>query len=45
MKTMEQAFDVVVVGSGAGALLTAVRAADEGLTALVVEKADLAGGR
>ena len=44
MKTMEQAFDVVVVGSGAGALLTAVRAADEGLTALVVEKADLAGG-
>lgn len=40
----EQQFDVVVVGSGAGALLTAIRAADEGLSALVVEKADVVGG-
>jgi 3-oxosteroid 1-dehydrogenase len=37
-------FDVVVVGSGAGALLTAIRAADEGLSALVVEKTGLVGG-
>lgn len=37
-------FDVVVVGSGAGALLAAIRAADEGLQALVVEKMPLLGG-
>ena len=41
---MENNFDVVVVGSGAGALLAAVRAADEGLSVLVVEKASLLGG-
>lgn len=41
---MEHDFDVVVVGSGAGALLAAIRAADEGLKALVVEKADVVGG-
>ena len=41
---MQQTYDVIVVGSGAGALLAAVRAADEGLRALVVEKTDLVGG-
>ncbi|MBS0391820.1 MAG: FAD-dependent oxidoreductase [Proteobacteria bacterium] len=42
---MEQnEFDVVVVGSGAGALLAAIRAADQGLKALVVEKMPLLGG-
>lgn len=40
----EQQFDVIVVGSGAGALLAAVRACDQGLTALVVEKMRLVGG-
>lgn len=40
----QQEYDLVVVGSGAGALLAAVRAHDEGLSALVVEKAALAGG-
>lgn len=40
----EQEFDLVVVGSGAGALLTAVRAADAGLSVLVVEKTPLVGG-
>ena len=40
----QQAFDVVVVGSGAGALLAAVRAADEGMSVLVVEKAAVVGG-
>lgn len=37
-------FDLVVVGSGAGALLAAIRAADEGLKTLVVEKTALVGG-
>ncbi len=41
---MQQTYDVIVVGSGAGALLAAVRAADEGLRTLVVEKTDLVGG-
>ena len=40
----QQDFDVVVVGSGAGALLAAIRAADEGLKALVVEKMPQLGG-
>ena len=42
--TSEHQFDVVVVGSGAGALLTAIRAADQGLSALVVEKTGFVGG-
>lgn len=41
---MEQQFDLVVVGSGAGAMLGAVRAADEGLSVLVVEKSEFVGG-
>ena len=41
---MEQQFDVVVVGSGAGALLGAVRAADQGLSVLVLEKSEFVGG-
>lgn len=40
----QQQFDVVVVGSGAGALLTAIRAADAGLSAVVIEKTGLVGG-
>ena len=42
--TENQAFDVIVVGSGAGALLAAICASDEGLKALVLEKTALAGG-
>ncbi|MEO6205338.1 MAG: FAD-binding protein [Mycobacteriales bacterium] len=38
------AYDVVVVGSGAGGLVGALTAADRGLRALVVEKADSFGG-
>lgn len=38
------AFDVVVVGSGAGGLLSAIRASDLGLKALVVEKEHRYGG-
>jgi 3-oxosteroid 1-dehydrogenase len=37
-------FDVIVVGSGAGALLAAIRAADQGLKPLVIEKTSLIGG-
>ncbi len=40
----EPSFDVIVVGTGAGALLAAIRAHDEGLKPLVIEKAALVGG-
>lgn len=40
----EQQFDVIVVGSGAGGLLGAIRAADQGLKTLLVEKTDVLGG-
>jgi 3-oxosteroid 1-dehydrogenase len=40
----EQEYDLIVVGSGAGALLGAIRAQEQGLRTLVVEKADLFGG-
>ena len=42
--TNQQEFDVIVVGSGGGALLSAVRAADQGLSVLVIEKSDQFGG-
>lgn len=37
-------FDVVVVGSGAGGMLAACRAADRGLSAVVIEKSEVYGG-
>lgn len=37
-------YDVIVVGSGAGALSSAVFASDQGLSVLVVEKSDKYGG-
>ena len=37
-------YDVIVVGSGAGAMLAACRAHDHGLSVLVVEKSDKYGG-
>ena len=37
-------YDVVVVGSGAGALTAALRAHDNGLSVLVIEKSDVYGG-
>jgi len=37
-------FDVIVVGSGAGALLGAIRAAERGIKPLVIEKSDKVGG-
>jgi 3-oxosteroid 1-dehydrogenase len=39
-----QTFDVVVVGSGAGAMLAACRAADHGLSVVVLEKSEVYGG-
>jgi 3-oxosteroid 1-dehydrogenase len=41
---MDQEFDVVVVGSGAGGLVAAVRAAELGLSTTVIEKARFYGG-
>ncbi|GAB2461207.1 3-oxosteroid 1-dehydrogenase [Comamonas humi] len=37
-------YDVVVVGSGAGALTAALRAHDQGLSVLVIEKSEVYGG-
>ncbi|MCL6263286.1 FAD-binding protein [Craterilacuibacter sp. RT1T] len=41
---MKQEFDVVVVGSGAGAMLAAIKAHDEGLSVAVIEKSECYGG-
>ena len=43
-QAQQYVFDVVVVGSGAGALLAACRAADRGLSVVVIEKTALYGG-
>jgi 3-oxosteroid 1-dehydrogenase len=37
-------FDVVIVGSGAGAMTAALRAHDNGLSVLAIEKSDVYGG-
>ncbi|MGE0774567.1 MAG: FAD-binding protein [Sphingomonadaceae bacterium] len=42
--TVALEYDVVVVGSGAGGLVAAIRAHDLGLTSAVVEKSDMYGG-
>lgn len=42
--TQTEEYDVIVAGSGAGGLATAVTAAAEGLSVLVIEKADKFGG-
>ncbi|MGU7780735.1 FAD-dependent oxidoreductase [Burkholderia sp. PU8-34] len=43
-QAQQYAFDVIVVGSGAGGLLAACRAADRGLSVVVIEKTGLYGG-
>jgi len=42
--TWDEEYDVVIVGSGAGGMTAALTAADRGLKALIVEKADVYGG-
>src|SRR5699024_5986012 len=44
MKNNQSSYDVVVVGSGAGGLTTALTAQLEGMSALVVEKTEYFGG-
>ena len=41
---MDCEFDVVVVGSGAAGLMSALRAADHGLSVAVIEKTQRYGG-
>jgi 3-oxosteroid 1-dehydrogenase len=43
-QAQQYVFDVVIVGSGAGGLLAACRAADRGLSVVVIEKTGLFGG-
>ncbi|OAJ53192.1 3-oxosteroid 1-dehydrogenase [Paraburkholderia ginsengiterrae] len=43
-QTQTHVFDVVVVGAGAGGMLAACRAADRGLSAVVIEKSEVYGG-
>ena len=40
----EKQYDVIIVGSGAGAMTSAIFAADQGNTVLIVEKSDKYGG-
>lgn len=40
----KQDYDLIVVGSGAGALLGAIRAQEQGLKTLLIEKTELFGG-
>lgn len=44
MSEHADSFDVIVVGSGAGGLTAALRAHDQGLSTLVIEKTDRYGG-
>jgi 3-oxosteroid 1-dehydrogenase len=41
---MAEQFDIVVIGSGAGALMAAVRAATAGASVVILEKQDHIGG-
>jgi len=45
MTTVEQQFDAVVIGAGAGGLFAAARLAHQGYRTLVVERLDKVGGR
>lgn len=42
--TAAESYDVIVVGSGSGALAAAISAHDDGLSVVIVEKADVVGG-
>src|SRR5258706_8776026 len=42
--TLSEAYDVVVIGAGAGGMTAAAVAAAEGLSVLVIEKTEFVGG-
>src|SRR4051794_40748786 len=42
---MSQAFDVIVIGSGPGGYVAAIRSAQLGLSTAVIERDDVVGGR
>ncbi len=44
IQDLQKSYDIIAIGSGAGGMLSAIRAHDLGLSAIVIEKSPLYGG-